>query len=280
MSRGLVYRWADIGNKGIRKPLPAWITIYGANLLPMRPFTKNPYFTNWHRHWIMAMAMWVNVFTKPTLYAGTGVNSLPERPVWNSHRTIVRKFLKFRLPSIIIRKKRRQIQFEVRNWCTNEEDTLEGKYFLRRKRVYVANTVLNYATFLKNAKRTSPFERGELTLHFQNYLIIQLAIWVSEHSVQTGALASSLAHLGNISYRLGKQRIWCQSKRFIGSDTRCQQHADPWIPCPIPDAGNCIDYLFSILIFGSPVKSGDPFWFYEGTKTEDIEIHSSNICSV
>jgi hypothetical protein len=37
--------------------------------------------------------------------------------------------------------------------------------------------------------------------------------------VQTGALSSSLAHLGNISYRLGKQLEFDPvAERFIGSD--------------------------------------------------------------
>jgi hypothetical protein len=37
--------------------------------------------------------------------------------------------------------------------------------------------------------------------------------------VQTGALSSSLAHLGNISYRLGKQLDFDPvAERFIGSD--------------------------------------------------------------
>jgi len=78
-----------------------------------------------------------------------------------------------------------------------------------------------YETFLgeKREKGPSRSEKGELTLHFQNWFdaIRARDMSIQNGPVQTGHLASSLAHLGNISYRLGRQLEFDSvAERFIG----------------------------------------------------------------
>jgi len=80
-----------------------------------------------------------------------------------------------------------------------------------------------YETFLGEKREKGPArsEKGELTLHFQNWFdaIRARDMSIQNGPVQTGALASSLAHLGNISYRLGKQLEFDSvAERFIGSE--------------------------------------------------------------
>jgi hypothetical protein len=73
----------------------------------------------------------------------------------------------------------------------------------------------------KREKGPSRTTEGELTLHFKNWFdaIRARDMSIQNGPVQTGHLASSLAHLGNISYRLGKQLGFDPvAERFIGSD--------------------------------------------------------------
>ena len=78
-----------------------------------------------------------------------------------------------------------------------------------------------YETYLgeKREKGPSRTETGELALHFQNWFdaIRARDMSIQHGPVQTGHLSSALAHLGNISYRLGRQLQFDPvAERFIG----------------------------------------------------------------
>ena len=66
-----------------------------------------------------------------------------------------------------------------------------------------------YETYLGQNREKGPSrsKKGELTLHFQNWFdaIRARDMSIQNGPVQTGHLSSSLAHLGNVSYRLGRQ---------------------------------------------------------------------------
>jgi hypothetical protein len=119
-------------------------------------------------------------------------------------------------------KEKKIIQFEVRNWCTNmEDDAGVGNIFYGDKGYMVVNGYGEYKTFLgeKREKGPSRSEDGELILHFQNWFdaIRARDMSIQNGPVQTGHLASSLAHLGNISYRLNRQLEFDPvAERFIG----------------------------------------------------------------
>ena len=116
------------------------------------------------------------------------------------------------------------IQFEVRNWCTNQEDGAGvGNIFYGDKGYMVVKGYGTYETFLgeKREKGPSRTEEGEFTLHFTNWFdaIRARDMSIQNGPVQTAHLASSLAHLGSISYRLGRQLDFDPvAERFIGSD--------------------------------------------------------------
>ena len=78
-----------------------------------------------------------------------------------------------------------------------------------------------YETYLgeKREKGPSRSEGGELTRHFQNWVDAMRArdMSIQNGPVQSGHLSSALAHLGNISFRLGKQLLFDPvAERFIG----------------------------------------------------------------
>jgi len=228
MSRGLVYRWRpDIGDKGI-SPVPAGLNYdLWCGPAPMRPFTRNLVHYNWHWHWNYGNGDVGNqgIHETDLCMWGLGVDSLPERItsmggkfLWDDCKEVpeVQTSI-YHYP-----KEKKIIQFEVRNWCTNLEDGAGvGNIFYGDKGYLVVNGYNSYKSFLGEKREPGPSrsEGGELTLHFQNWFdaIRARDMSIQNGPVQTGHLASALAHLGNISHRLGLQLEFDPvAERFIG----------------------------------------------------------------
>jgi predicted dehydrogenase len=228
MSRGLVYRWRpDIGNKGISQVPQGLNYDLWCGPAPMRPFSKNLVHYNWHWHWEYGNGDVGNqgIHETDLCMWGLGVTSLPERItsmggkfLWDDCKEVP----EIQTSIYHYPKEKKMIQFEVRNWCTNLEDGAGvGNIFYGDKGYMVVKGYGTYETYLgeKREKGPSRSENGELTLHFQNWFdaIRARDMTLQNGPVQTGHLASSLAHLGNISYRLGRQLQFDPvSERFIG----------------------------------------------------------------
>ncbi len=228
MARGLVFRWRpDIGDKGISQP-PAGLNYdLWCGPAPMVPFTRNLVHYNWHWHWNYGNGDVANqgVHETDLCMWGLGVNKLPEKItslggkfLWDDCKEV---------PEILTTvyhypKEKKIIQFEVRNWCTNLEDGAGvGNLFYGDKGYLVVKGYGTYESYLGENREKGPgrSETGELTLHFQNWFdaIRARDMSIQNGPVQTGHLASSLAHLGNISYRLGRQLEFDPvAERFIG----------------------------------------------------------------
>lgn len=228
MSRGLVYRWRpDIGDQGISK-VPAGLDYdLWCGPAPMRPFTRNLVHYNWHWHWNYGNGDVGNqgIHETDLCMWGLGVDTLPERItsmggkfLWDDCKEVPEiQTSVYHYP-----KEKKIIQFEVRNWCTNLEDGAGvGNIFYGDKGYLVVKGYGTYDSYLgeKREKGPSRSEKGELTLHFQNWFdaIRARDMSIQNGPVQTCHLASALAHLGNISYRLGRQLEFDPvAERFIG----------------------------------------------------------------
>ncbi|MDR1860886.1 MAG: Gfo/Idh/MocA family oxidoreductase [Bacteroidales bacterium] len=228
MARGLVYRWRpDIGNKGISRVPEGLNYDLWCGPAPMAPFSENLVHYNWHWHWNYGNGDVGNqgIHETDLCMWGLGLTSLPEKItamggkfLWDDCKEV---------PEILTSvyhypKLKKIIQFEVRNWCTNLEDGAGvGNIFYGDKGYLVVNGYGSYATYMgeKREKGPSRRESGELTLHFRNWVE---AIRARDMSLQNGPvqschLSSALAHLGNISYRLGRQLEFDSvAERFIG----------------------------------------------------------------
>jgi predicted dehydrogenase len=228
MSRGLVYRWRpDIGDKGI-SPTPAGLNYdLWCGPAPMRPFTRNLVHYNWHWHWNYGNGDVGNqgIHETDLCMWGLGVDTLPERITSMGGKFLFddcKEVPEIQSSIYHFPKEKKIIQFEVRNWCTNLEDGAGvGNIFYGDKGYMVVKNYGTYETYLgeKREKGPSRSENGELTLHFQNWFdaIRARDMSIQNGPVQTGHLASSLAHLGNISYRLGRQLEFDPvAERFIG----------------------------------------------------------------
>lgn len=228
MSRGLVYRWRpDIGDKGISKVPEGLDYDLWTGPAPLRPFSRNLVHYNWHWHWDYGNGDVGNqgIHETDLCMWGLGVNSLPERItsmggkfLWDDCKEVP----EIQTSIYHYPKEKKIIQFEVRNWCTNLEDGAGvGNIFYGDKGYMVVNGYNSYETFLGQDREPGPkrSEGGENRLHFQNWFD---AIRARDMSIQNGPvqschLSSALAHLGNISYRLGRQLDFDPvSERFIG----------------------------------------------------------------
>jgi predicted dehydrogenase len=228
MSRGLVYRWRpDIGDKGISKTPEGLNYDLWCGPAPMRPFTRNLVHYNWHWHWNYGNGDVGNqgIHETDLCMWGLGVDTLPERITSMGGKFLFddcKEVPEIQTSIYNYPKEKKIIQFEVRNWCTNLEDGAGvGNIFYGDKGYLVVKGYGSYETYLgeKRVKGPARSEGGELTLHFKNWIeaIRARDMSIQNGPVQTGHLASALAHLGNISYRLGRQLEFDPvAERFIG----------------------------------------------------------------
>jgi predicted dehydrogenase len=229
MARGLVYRWRpDIGNQGISK-LPEGLDYdLWCGPAPMAPFTRNLVHYNWHWHWNYGNGDVGNQGIHETDLCMWGLNvGLPERItsmggkfLWDDCKEVP----EIQTSIYHYPKEKKMIQFEVRNWCTNLEDGAGvGNIFYGDKGYMVVKGYDTFETYLGEQREKGPSrsEGGELTLHFKNWLdAIRARDMSIQHApVESGHLSSALAHLGNISYRLGRQLNFDPvAERFVGDE--------------------------------------------------------------
>ena len=237
MARGLVFRWrADIGNKGF-EPVPEGLD-YDLWVGPAakRPFSRNIVHYNWH--WTFEygngdvgnqgihetdLCMWgldVGLPTKITSMGGKFLfDDAKETP------EVLSSIYHYPEEDKII-------QFEVRPWCTNtEEGVTVGNIFYGEKGILVVDGYDKYK-FLMGQKRElvksgddgsiakTEMARGDTGTdgHIKNFIAAVRAHdkTILNGPVETAHLASGLAHLGNIAYRLGRVLTFHpQSEKFV-----------------------------------------------------------------
>ncbi|MDR1675380.1 MAG: Gfo/Idh/MocA family oxidoreductase [Tannerella sp.] len=229
MARGLVYRWRpDIGNRGTSNIPEGLDYDLWCGPAPMVPFTRNLVHYNWHWHWNYGNGDVGNQGIHETDLCMWGLNvGLPERItsmggkfLWDDCKEVpeVQTSI-YHYP-----KQKKIIQFEVRHWCTNLEDGAGvGNIFYGDKGYMVIKGYGVYETYLgeKREKGPSGQDPNELSDHFKNWFdaIRARDMSLQNGPVETGHLSSALAHLGNISCRLGRQLTFDPvAERFVGDE--------------------------------------------------------------
>ena len=231
MARGIVYRWRpDIGNKGVSNVPKSLNYDLWCGPAPMVPFTRNLVHYNWHWHWNYGNGDVGNQGIHQTDLCMWGLNvGLPERItsmggkfLWDDCKEVP----EIQTSIYHYPKEKKIIQFEVRNWCTNLEDGIGvGNIFYGDKGYMVINGNGYYQTYLGEKREKGPGREavGEVgeSSHYKNWInaIKARDMSIQNGPVETAHLSSALAHLGNISYRLGKQLDFDPiAERFIGSE--------------------------------------------------------------
>ncbi len=225
MSRGLVFRWRpSIGNKQ-PEPVPANFD-YDLWEGPAEhvAFSRRHVHYNWHWHWNWGngdvgnqgihetdMCMW-----------GLGVDTLPEKITSmggkftfdDDKETPEVQTSLYHYPKL-----KKMIQFEVRHWITNEENGVGvGNIFYGSEGYLVVKNYDSFETYLGKGKEKGPSRKAGGD-HFKNFIKAVYSRKTSDQNapVETAHMASGLAHLGNIAYRLDRQLHFDPAaERFVG----------------------------------------------------------------
>ena len=211
MARGLVYRWRpDIGRKPVEPAPPAIDYDLWLGPAPARPFSRDYVHYNWHWHWDFGngdvgnqgihetdLCMWGLDVGLPRTITGMGGKFLFD----DAKETPETLSTLYHYPE-----ERKMIQFEVRPWCTNLEDGAGvGNIFYGSEGYLVVKGYTKYEVFLGQKREKGPSGDAGGN-HFANFIE---AVRKRDESIlngppETGHLASALAHLGNIAYRVGR----------------------------------------------------------------------------
>ncbi len=225
MARGLVYRWRpSIGHKPDEAAPPAYLNwdVWQGPAQP-RAFTRRLVHYNWHWHWDYGngdvgnqgihetdMCMWGLGVGLPTRISAMGGKFLfdddKETPEVLS-------------TSYLYPEQKKIIEFEVRHWCTNPEQGVGvGNIFYGSDGYMLIKGYDTFEVYLGEKRAPGP-KRKAGGDHYANFIKAVRSRNTEDQNgpVETGHLASALAHLGNISYRLGRQLTFDPAaEKFVG----------------------------------------------------------------
>ena len=225
MARGLVYRWRpSIGHKP-DEPAPSyldWNLWQGP--AQERAFTRRLVHYNWHWAWNYGNGDVGNqgIHETDLCMWGLGVNTLPSKItamggkfLWDDDKETPETLSS----TYLYPNENKMIEFEVRPWATNEEDGAGvGNLFYGSEGYMVVKGYDQYSIFLGQKREKGPSRRAGGN-HFANFIKAVRSRKTSDQNgpVETAHLASGLAHLGNISYRLGRQLTFDPvTEKFVG----------------------------------------------------------------
>jgi predicted dehydrogenase len=240
MARGLCFKWRDtIGRKPV-EPVPAGVH-YDLWLgpAPEHEFTRNRFHYNWHWFWDYGngdlgnqgihqvdVARWGLGVKYPTKVSAMGGHFMFDDDQ-ETPNTLTASF------EFDDAGKKKFMVFEVRHWMTNHEgginETGAGKevntvgdifYGSKGYMVVTDEDHATYYTFLGKEQQPGPsgHDQGNNWANFID------ALRTRKHSdlnapIEEGAISTTLVHLANISYRLGRTlRFDADSYSCIGDD--------------------------------------------------------------
>lgn len=215
MARGLVYRWRPSIGKKPNEPAPDylhWDLWQGP--AQERDFSRRLVHYNWHWHWDYGNGDVGNqgIHETDMCLWGLGVE-LPSKITAMGGKFLCdddKETPELLTSSYFYPDQNKMIEFEVRPWCTNHEtEQGVGNIFYGSKGYMVVHKYGKYETFLGRGQEPGPSRDTGAPLrdHLRNFFATMRSRNVAQLNgpVETAHTSSGLAHLGNISYRLGRQ---------------------------------------------------------------------------
>lgn len=215
MARGLVYRWrASIGKKPNKQP-PShlnWDLWQGP--AEEREFSERIVHYNWHWHWAYGngdvgnqgvhetdMCLWGMGLGLPS-----EINAMGGKFLWDDDKETPELLTS----TYVYPEEKKIIEFEVRPWMTNAEaDVTVGNIFYGSEGYMTVDGYTNYKTFLGRKEEPGPARNGgdPLQKHFDNFIDVVKSRDTTQQNgpVETAHTSSGIAHLGNMSYQLGRR---------------------------------------------------------------------------
>jgi predicted dehydrogenase len=228
MARGIVFRWRPSIGKKQDEPAPDYLNWdLWQGPAQTRAFSRRLVHYNWHWHWDYGNGDVGNQGVHETDMCQWGLDvqlpsqimSMGGKFLWDDDKET---------PEVLSScyfypEQNKMIEFEVRPWCTNEEDdTRVGNIFYGSEGYLVVRNYGTYESFLGRKGEPGPKRSvgGELELHFANFIE---AVQTRDKSILHGPVesahySSALAHLGNIAFRLGRRLEFDPKREKFVSD--------------------------------------------------------------
>jgi predicted dehydrogenase len=227
MARGIVYRWRPTVGRLPDEPAPDYLDF---NLwqgpAQERPFSRRYVHYNWHWHWDYGNGDVGNqgVHETDMCLWGLGIDKFPRKISSMGGQFLFdddKQTPELLSSTYLFPEDKKIIEFEVRPWCTNADDGVEvGNIFYGSEGYMVIRKYDTYEVYLGQKREKGPRRtEGGDQFHYANFLkaVRSRKPTDLDGPIETGHLAAGLAHLGNISYRLGRQLEFDSAKeRFVG----------------------------------------------------------------
>ncbi len=229
LARGLCYRTRPSIGRKPSKWVPDYID-YNLWLGPAqwRPYTENLVHYNWHWHWDFGNGDVGNqgVHETDMCLWGLGVETHPDKVcamggkfLWDDDKETPE------LLSTLYKYTRlnKMVQFETRPWNTNSESgATVGNIFYGEKGYMVIKGYNSFETYLGSKNEPGPKgKEGDEIDHFTNFHKAIRSRKMSDQNgpVETIHLSSTIAHLGNVAFRVGDTLDFDPStERFRNND--------------------------------------------------------------
>lgn len=212
MAKGLCYKRRDTIGKAPEEPVPAGVHYdLWTGPAPLRPFTSNRFHYQWHWQWMygngdignqgvhqLDVARWGLGVKLPTKVQSMGGHFMFD----DDQETPNTQVCAFLYPE-----DKKLLTFEVRHWDTPSEgsDLRVGNLFLGSKGYMEIPSYDQYRVFLGKDRVPGPAARKDGD-HYANFISVVRSRKreALNAEIEEGHLSTVLAHLANISYRVGR----------------------------------------------------------------------------
>jgi len=238
LARALCFKWRDTIGRAPVEPVPAGVDYdLWTGPAPWHEFTKNRFHYNWHWFWDtgngdmgnqgiheLDIARWGLGVRYPVKVSAVGGHFMFDDDQ-ETPNTLNVAF------EFNVNGKRRMMEFELRHWMTNGEATIEersrnaiGNLFYGSKGYLAVDSYSSYKSWLGREQAPGP-ARSEGGDHFANWLdAVRTRKRETLHAeIEEGAISTTLVHLANISYRLGRSLRFDATSYSVTGDAEANQ---------------------------------------------------------
>ncbi|HUB31993.1 MAG TPA: Gfo/Idh/MocA family oxidoreductase [Bryobacteraceae bacterium] len=245
LARGLCFKWRDTIGRAQPEPVPAGVDYdLWTGPSPMHQFTRNRFHYNWHWFWDTGngdlgnqgihevdIARWGLGVRYPVKVSAIGGHFMFD----DDQETPNTLNCAYEFDGM---GKRKMMEFEVRHWMSNGEATIRekggnaiGNLFYGSKGYLDVDSYSSYKTWLGTKLPKSGFQEepgpqaNQGGDHYLNFIeAVKSRKRESLHAeIEEGAISTTLVHLANISYRLGRTLHFDEATYSVKGDAEANR---------------------------------------------------------
>jgi len=242
MAKGLCYKRRDTIGKAKDEPVPTGIHYdLWTGPAPSRPFSKNRFHYQWHWQWAYGNGDIGNqgVHQLDIARWGLGVKLPSKVQSFGGHFMFDddQETPNTQVSAFLYPEEKKLLTFEVRHWDTPIEglDLKVGVIFLGSKGYMEIPNYEEYRVFFGKDRVPGPTNRKEGD-HFANFVkaVRNRKSETLNAEIEEGHLSAVLAHLANISYRLGRTLSFDPKTETFGGDAEAnafltREYREPYV---------------------------------------------------